>query len=169
MHKGLPINEKAPSNQRTINLTNSSDLKRVHSVEITDESVKVPRTEVIGDEEEETLEELVGPEKVKDDINKDVSNEDIINEIKEAKEQIMSSLNRMQKSNLPMERLEETEHEQEDDLKHKLSKARNKFEVANVHTELEYHEEKDCIYCKLCFNPEKESPTATIGAIGARF
>ena len=86
-----------------------------------------------------TLEELDAPVREKEELNKNITNEDILNEIKEAKNQIISSFNRVQKSNVTMERFEDTEHEKEDDVKHKMSKARTKFEVANVDTELEYN------------------------------
>ena len=57
-------------------------------MESKDESVKNSRSEVIGDEEKNTLEELVAPEREKEELNKNVTNEDILNEIKEAKAQI---------------------------------------------------------------------------------
>ena len=63
-------------------------------------------------------------------------------------------MNRLWKGEANINHIEinETHREQEDDVKHKLLKARSKFEVANAHKELEYIEQVDYIICRLCFD-----------------
>ena len=56
------------------------------------------------------------------------------------------------KANINHIEINETHREQEDDVKHKLFKARSKFEVTNAHKELEYIDQVDYLICRLCFN-----------------
>ena len=59
VHKGLPISEKAPTNQPTLQLFKIPELKRNHSIDSNSENVKLPRTDsdiLINDDfETETL------------------------------------------------------------------------------------------------------------------
>ena len=160
VHKGLKVFERAPTSQSVLNVVSTSNMKRVHSVEDNVEGAKIQRSDVFDDEELETMEELVVPEKGPETVHvaREVTNEDILVEIKEAKEQIINSVNRLQKSNVTMEPINEDEFEQdgEDDFKQKLLKAKTKVEAANAHEDLEYNEEKDYIICQLCFDPKRD-------------
>ena len=120
MHKGLKVFERAPTSQSVLNVVSTSNLKRVHSVEDNIEGAKIQRSDVFDDEEVKTMEELVVPETVH--VAEEVTNEDILVEIKEATEQVMNSVNSLQKSNVTMEPINEDEIEQdgEDNFKQRL-------------------------------------------------
>ena len=160
VHKGLKVFERAPTSQSVLNVVSTSNMKRVHSVEDKVEGAKIQRSDVFDDEELETMEELVVPEKGPETVHvaREVTNEDILVEIKEAKEQIINSVNRLQKSNFTIEPIykDEVEQDGEDDFKQKLLKAKTKVEAANAHEDLEYNEEKDYIICQLCFDPKRD-------------
>ena len=115
VHKGMKVFERAPASQSTLKVVRTSDLKRVHSVESTVEGAKVQRSEVFDDDEVVTMEEIVVPEKTSEANEhepKEVTNEDLLVEIKEAKEQILNSVIMMQNSSVAMDKIHEDENGQ---------------------------------------------------------
>ena len=156
VHQGQIILEKVALNQPVLKVVlKEPDSKRVHSDGNENKKAKFPKTDLHYDDTEETLEEGVLAEQeninLEAEDNYKVTNEDILCEIKESRDQIIDSVNRLWKgeANITILRsMKLTVREQGDDVKHKLLKARSKFEVANAHKELEYIEQVDYIICR---------------------
>ena len=85
--------------------------------------------------------------------DKEVSNEDILKEVKLSKDMILESLKVIQHSRVETETLnndKDKDDEYCDNLGYMLSKARSIDEIVNLFSEFKYLKDDNVLYCQLC-------------------